>query len=156
MSSSFFHKIFQNRRSTCDDHAHKGFSPASAPARSRRPHGGIFSGEGIPYFFYRPGRKGGQVFVPIVKKGFCHFFIFRFFSRSGSVEILFFVVYIFYFSYYEGDPLTPPEGEAAQGEHPLDPRFFINLLRVIAVLGNARAAGAEVRSAGVPKSEVNV
>jgi len=24
----------------------------------------------------------------------------------------------------EKDPLSPPEGEAAQGEHPLDPLFF--------------------------------
>jgi hypothetical protein len=54
---------------------------------------------------------------------------------------------------YEGDPLSPPEGEAAQGEHPLDPRFFINLLRAIIVLGDARAAGAEAQSAGVPKSD---
>jgi len=23
--------------------------------------------------------------------------------------------------YYDGDPLSPPEGEASQGEHPLDP-----------------------------------
>jgi hypothetical protein len=25
---------------------------------------------------------------------------------------------------YEGDPLSPPEGEASQGEHPLDPLRF--------------------------------
>jgi hypothetical protein len=24
---------------------------------------------------------------------------------------------------YEGDPLSPPKGEATQGEHPLDPHF---------------------------------
>jgi hypothetical protein len=37
----------------------------------------------------------------------------------------------------EGDPLTPPEGEAAQGEHPPDPFFreeiFINFMRFIAI-----------------------
>ena len=27
----------------------------------------------------------------------------------------------FFWKGYEGDPLSPPEGEAAQGEHPLDP-----------------------------------
>ena len=34
----------------------------------------------------------------------------------------------------EGDPLSPPEGEATQGEHPLDPlhfRGYINLLKNI-------------------------
>jgi hypothetical protein len=34
---------------------------------------------------------------------------------------------------YEGDPLSPPKGEAAQGEHPLDPPLFrwinISLMR---------------------------
>jgi len=28
----------------------------------------------------------------------------------------------------EGDPLSPPEGEATQGEQPLDPPFFQSLL----------------------------
>ena len=44
----------------------------------------------------------------------------------------------------EGDPLSPPAGEASQGEHPLDPRFFgvfINLLRDYPNMGDARAAG---------------
>ena len=37
-----------------------------------------------------------------------------------------------------GTPLIPKEGEAAcRGEHPPDPRFFINLLRDIAVWGDA-------------------
>jgi hypothetical protein len=47
------------------------------------------------------------------------------FPGKGFVEILFFRGLLIFFRYYEG--------EAAQGEHPLDPRFFINLLWVIAV-----------------------
>ena len=36
------------------------------------------------------------------------------------------VIHIFFtfFRGYEGNPLSPPEGEAAQGEHPLDPLSF--------------------------------
>jgi hypothetical protein len=42
----------------------------------------------------------------------------------GSVENL--IVFIFLLTKkYEDNPLSPPEGEAAQGEHPLDPRFKI-------------------------------
>jgi hypothetical protein len=47
---------------------------------------------------------------------------------------------------YEYDPLSPPEREAAQGEHPLDPRFLgfaSPFLMAIALLGDARAAGAK-------------
>jgi hypothetical protein len=73
----------------------------------------------------------------------------------GSVEILFSVVYFFYFSYYEGDPPSPPEGEEAQGEQPLGLRFFINLLRASAVLGDARAAGADARSGKIPKERLH-
>jgi hypothetical protein len=29
----------------------------------------------------------------------------------------------------ENDPLSPPEGEAAQGEHPLDPLFFRDIFQ---------------------------
>jgi hypothetical protein len=54
---------------------------------------------------------------------------------------------------WEGDPLSPPEGEAPQGEHPLDPHFSINLLWAIAMLGDARAAGVEARCAVAPKSD---
>jgi hypothetical protein len=47
----------------------------------------------------------------------------------------------------EGDPLSPPDGEAAYGEHHLDPLFikeyFSTLSGVIAIGGMMRAAGAE-------------
>ena len=56
---------------------------------------------------------------------------------------------------YEGDPLSPPEGEAACGEHPLTPSFDlifpINLLMIIALLGDDRAQGAEAQCAKSPK-----
>jgi len=47
---------------------------------------------------------------------------------------------------HEGDPLSPPEGEAVQGGHPLDPPFhlsrlsreiLVNLQRAIAIFMNA-------------------
>jgi len=43
--------------------------------------------------------------------------------RWGSVEILFFLYWFILCSSLENNPLSPPEGEAAQGEHPLDPLF---------------------------------
>jgi len=58
-------------------------------------------------------------------------------------------------------PSLPQRGEAAQGEHPLDPcflffpfyqRFFTNLLWSYLNMGDAHAAGVEVQSAGTPKS----
>jgi hypothetical protein len=47
-----------------------------------------------------------------------------------------------------GDPLAPPEGEAAQGERPLDPLwifgvFKVNLLRGYRQWGMPEAAGAK-------------
>jgi hypothetical protein len=58
---------------------------------------------------------------------------------------------------YEGNPLSPPQGETACGEHPLDPLFFrsiiFNLIRDYRNMGDARAAGAEARWAGAPKSD---
>jgi hypothetical protein len=57
----------------------------------------------------------------------------------------------------EGDPLSPPEGEAACGEHPLAPffirRIIFNLLGGYRNMGDAWAAGAEARCAGAPKSD---
>ncbi len=56
----------------------------------------------------------------------------------------------------EGNPLSPPKGEATHGEHPLDPHvrgIFINLLRDYHILGDALAAGAEARCAGAPRSD---
>jgi hypothetical protein len=57
----------------------------------------------------------------------------------------------------EGDPLSPPEGEAAQGEHPLAPSF-VGVFHQPSddyrkILGDARAAGAEARCTGTPKSD---
>jgi len=80
----------------------------------------------------------------ILKKKMCPF------------EKLLFVVRLFSLGSQEGDPFSPPEGEAAQGEYPLDPQsssFLINLLTAIATLGDARAAGAEARCAVAPKSD---
>jgi hypothetical protein len=42
----------------------------------------------------------------------------------GSVKILFSPYLFILCGSMENDPLSPPEGEAAQGEHPLDPLFF--------------------------------
>ena len=47
------------------------------------------------------------------------------------------------------------KGKQHTGSIPLTPSFlevFINILRAIALLGDARAAGAEARCAGAPKS----
>jgi hypothetical protein len=46
----------------------------------------------------------------------------------------------------ENDPLSPPEGEAAQGEYPLDPLFYRDIFQdcqELSQFGDARAAGAE-------------
>ena len=54
------------------------------------------------------------------KRGLCQNTVFL--LMNGSVEILFPpVVRIFSYGCQEGDPLSPPEGEAAQGAYPLDP-----------------------------------
>jgi hypothetical protein len=37
-------------------------------------------------------------------------------QKKGFGEILFFRGLLIFFRYYEVDPLSPPEGEAAQGE----------------------------------------
>jgi hypothetical protein len=47
------------------------------------------------------------------------------------------------FDIKKGDPLSPPEGEAAQGEHPLDPLFskgIGNILWGITISGNELVA----------------
>jgi hypothetical protein len=49
---------------------------------------------------------------------------FRNFKYLDSVEILFSSDSLLLLGCLEGDPLSPPEGEAAQGEHPLDPPLF--------------------------------
>ena len=36
------------------------------------------------------------------------------------------LVFLSYRCHLRVTPLSPPEGEAARGEHPLDPPFFIN------------------------------
>jgi hypothetical protein len=45
----------------------------------------------------------------------------------GSVEILLPSIFLYFKRGYEGDPLSPPDGEATQGEHPLDPLYFSSL-----------------------------
>ena len=53
------------------------------------------------------------------------------------------------YSSYEGDPLSPPKGEATQGEHPLDPFFikeyYFNLIRGIAICGMPQRRGLKAR-----------
>jgi hypothetical protein len=45
-------------------------------------------------------------------------------GKMGSVEIL--SLSILLKKGYEGDPLSPPEGEAAQGEHLLTPSLYFS------------------------------
>jgi len=54
---------------------------------------------------------------------------------SVSWETLF-LLYLRLFSYvcYVGDPFSPPEREAVQGENLPDPRFLINFSWAIALL----------------------
>jgi hypothetical protein len=47
----------------------------------------------------------------------------------GSVEILFFLYSFILCGSLENDPLSPPEGEATQGEHPPGPLFFQDLFQ---------------------------
>jgi hypothetical protein len=71
----------------------------------------------------------------------------RFSRFPGSVEILFCLYSFILCGSLENDPLSPPEGEAAQGEHPLDPllffRIYFNRIRSYRNRGDARATGAE-------------
>jgi len=69
---------------------------------------------------------------------------------------------------YEYDPLSPPEGEATQGEQPLEPHsfshgficgetlifllLFANLMSGYPIIGDAPAAGSEAKVAVAPKS----
>jgi len=57
---------------------------------------------------------------------------------------------------YEGDPLSPPEGEAACGEHPLTPSFvgfFHQPSGDYRTIGDARAAGRKHTVQRAPKSD---
>jgi hypothetical protein len=59
-------------------------------------------------------------------------------------------------SCYEGDPLSPPKGEATQEEAPLTPplsRYFHQPYGGYRILGDALAVGAEARGAEAPKSD---
>jgi hypothetical protein len=47
----------------------------------------------------------------------------------GSVEILFFLYSFILCGILENDPLFPPEGEAAQGEHPPAPPLFWDIFQ---------------------------
>jgi hypothetical protein len=47
----------------------------------------------------------------------------------GSVEILFFLYSFILCGSLENDPRSPPEGEAAHGEHPLDPLFLRDIFQ---------------------------
>ena len=58
----------------------------------------------------------------------------------------------------EGDPLSPPEGEAAQGEHPLVPLFFkeyfSTLSGVIAIGGMPERRGRKHEMLEPPRAIV--
>jgi hypothetical protein len=56
-------------------------------------------------------------------------------------------------------PTLPKRGRQPKGSIPLPPLlpgFFINLLMIIAILGDARAAGAEARCAKNPQERLLV
>jgi hypothetical protein len=58
----------------------------------------------------------------------------------------------------ENDPLSPPEGEAAQGEHPLDPLFFSGYIStlsgVIAIGGMPERLGRKHEKLEPPRAIV--
>ena len=56
-----------------------------------------------------------------------------FFDREDQLLRKFFYFSIFFTGLvnYEGDPLSPPEGEAAQEVHPLDPPFALSSLHFL-------------------------
>jgi hypothetical protein len=60
---------------------------------------------------------------------------------------------VIFFGIYESDPISPPEGEAMQGERPFDPlflvEFFLTFYGLILYVGDARAAGAKASDAAV-------
>jgi hypothetical protein len=68
-----------------------------------------------------------------------------FFGICGSVEILFFLYSFILCGSLENDPLSPPEGEATQGEHPPGPLFFSGFIStfsgVIAIRGMPERRG---------------
>jgi hypothetical protein len=67
----------------------------------------------------------------------------------------FFIACLFFFSYFEGDRLSPPEGEAACGEHPLDPIFY-QPCQAIAIGGMPEAAGVEARLLEPPRAIASI
>jgi hypothetical protein len=66
-------------------------------------------------------------------------------KKIALLKSSFFSIRLFSAAVWRMTP-SPPEGEATQGEHPLDPPFFgiyLNLIRSYRNRGDARAAGAE-------------
>ena len=62
----------------------------------------------------------------------------------GSVEILFCLYSFILCGILENDPLSPPAGEAAQGEPPLDPLFFRDIFQTyqeLSQLGGCPSGG---------------
>jgi hypothetical protein len=54
----------------------------------------------------------------------------------------------------ECDPLSPPEGEAACGEHPPDPLIFLDcFLRHYRYMGMPQRRGLKAQCAGAPRSD---
>jgi hypothetical protein len=56
------------------------------------------------------------------------------YENSDSGEILFCLYSFIFCSTVENDALSPPDEEAAQGEHPLDPLFFLGMFQPYQVL----------------------
>jgi hypothetical protein len=82
----------------------------------------------------------------------------RFSRFPGSVEILFCLYSFILCGSLENDPLSPPEGEAAQGEHPLDPFFFSGYIStvsgVIAIGGMPEQRGRKHEKVEPPRAIV--
>ena len=75
----------------------------------------------------------------------CFFF---FFSYFGSVDIQFLSCnLVIFFDDYESDPLSPPEGEATQGERPLDSQveFSLTLCQPFLYEGCPNGEGGGIR-----------
>jgi len=77
-------------------------------------------------------------------------------KKIGSVEILFCLYSFILCGSLENDPLSPPEGEAAQGEHPLDPLFFLGYIStlsgVIAIGGMPERRGRKHEKLEPPRA----
>jgi hypothetical protein len=79
-------------------------------------------------------------------------------KKLDSVEILFCLYSFILCGSLENDPLSPPEGEAVQGGHPLDPLFFSGYIStlsgVIAIGGMPERRGRKHEKVEPPRAIV--